>query len=65
MTTNTRTTFERNTGTIPEIPGLIFRKFRSEADYPAMAELVNTANIADGEDYLSTVEEIRNTYNNL
>ena len=49
----------------PEILGLNFRKFRGEADFPAMADVINAANIADGEDYLSSVEDIRNTYNNL
>jgi len=65
MSTLVKTTDQIQVKNAPEILGLKFRNFLGEADYPAMAEVINAANIADGEDYLATVEEIRNTYNNL
>jgi ribosomal protein S18 acetylase RimI-like enzyme len=49
----------------PNIPGLIFRKFRGEPDFEAMAAISNAANQADGDDELTTVEDIRNTYAHL
>ncbi|MEN8242083.1 MAG: GNAT family N-acetyltransferase [Chloroflexota bacterium] len=49
----------------PSIPGLTFRKFRGEADYPVMAELTNAANQVDGDDYLASVEDIRSNYAHL
>jgi ribosomal protein S18 acetylase RimI-like enzyme len=46
----------------PPIPGLIFRGFRGEADYPLMAEIINAANKADGEDDVAKVEDIALNY---
>ena len=46
----------------PQIPGLNFRKFRGEEDFAAMAEIINAANRADGEDYLATTEDIQTNY---
>lgn len=49
----------------PEIPGLVFRAFRGEADYPVMAEIINAANQADGEDHVVKAEEIAVNYAHL
>ncbi len=46
----------------PDIPNLIFRGFRGEADYPIMAEIINAANKADKEDYVTKEEEIARNY---
>jgi mycothiol synthase len=49
----------------PAIPGLTFRHFRGEADYPAMLEVNNGSKIADGmENDLHTLETLRGLYNN-
>lgn len=49
----------------PEIPSLMFRKFRGKADYPAMAEIINSASRADGEKNVETVEDIERSYKHL
>jgi mycothiol synthase len=36
----------------PQIPRLVWRRFGGEGDYPAIAELMTTANLADGIDEL-------------
>ncbi len=49
----------------PAIPGLVIRRFRGEADYPAMLEVNNGSKIADGmENDLHTLETLRGLYNN-
>ena len=42
----------------PAIAGLAFRKFRGEADYPVMVAILDACNVADGLEYINTVEEI-------
>jgi mycothiol synthase len=49
----------------PRLPGIAFRRFRGEADYEAMAWIINEANKADGDDALANVEDIANTYAHL
>lgn len=49
----------------PAIPGLTFRRFRGEEDFPAMAAVVNESNKADQIDHTESVEDIAATYNNL
>ena len=49
----------------PQIPGLIFRHFRGEADYPAMAALIAACKVVDGEERATGVEEIALTYRHL
>ena len=46
----------------PAIPGLRFRMFDPARDYPAFVELVCEANLADGVDYLPTVEGLRSDH---
>ena len=49
----------------PAIPGLTFRHFRGEDDYPAMLEVNNNSKIADGMEHdLHTLETLRGLYNN-
>jgi GNAT superfamily N-acetyltransferase len=42
----------------PAIPGLAFRRFRGEADYPVMVAILDACNVADDIDYINTVEEV-------
>ncbi|HEX2756643.1 MAG TPA: GNAT family N-acetyltransferase [Candidatus Limnocylindrales bacterium] len=46
----------------PAIPGLRFRMFDPARDYEAFVELVGAANLADGVDYLPTVEGLRSDH---
>lgn len=47
------------------IPGVTFRKYRGEADFAAMARIINAANKADGDDALASIEDIENNYAHL
>jgi mycothiol synthase len=49
----------------PRIPGLHFRNFQGESDFPGMVEIFNAANLADREERVNTLEEITNTYSHL
>ena len=49
----------------PAIPGLTFRRFCGEQDYPAMAAILNRSNKADQIEHTESVEDIAATYNNL
>jgi ribosomal protein S18 acetylase RimI-like enzyme len=49
----------------PSIPGLTFRRFRGEADYPHMAALIAACKVADGVERSTTVEDIARTYRHL
>ncbi len=49
----------------PAIPGLTFRRFRGEADYPLMVALMETCRIADGLDAPITEETLRIAYEHL
>lgn len=42
----------------PAIPGLTFRRFRGEADYPLMVTLLDACNAADDLEYINTFAEI-------
>ena len=42
----------------PAIPGLTFRRFRGEADYPLMVAILDACNAADGLEYINNVGEI-------
>jgi GNAT superfamily N-acetyltransferase len=42
----------------PAIPRLAFRRFRGEPDYAVMVSILDACNVADGLDYINTVEEI-------
>lgn len=40
----------------PDVPGLRFRHFRGEADYPVMAEVMNASGKADGDERVFTAD---------
>ncbi len=47
------------------IPGLTFRRFRGETDYPAMVEIMNACNRADQAEYNESVEDISRIFSHL
>jgi len=49
----------------PKIPGLIFRGFRGEADYPDMIRVINACMQADDIKHTNSLEEIKINYNHL
>ncbi len=49
----------------PDIPGLAFRGFRGEGDFPGMAAALNASEAADGVERIVNVEEIANNYAHL
>ncbi len=49
----------------PAIPGLAFRRFRGEADYPVMVAILDACNDADQLDYINTVDEIAGVFAHL
>ncbi|MFN2290498.1 MAG: GNAT family N-acetyltransferase [Anaerolineae bacterium] len=49
----------------PAIPGLAFRRFRGEADYAAMVEILNACNAADQLDYVNIIDEIAWVFSHL
>jgi mycothiol synthase len=46
----------------PPIPGLRFRRFRGADDYEALADLLRTASLADGQDMIPDAETLRVEY---
>ena len=46
----------------PAIPGLLFRHFRGESDYPAMVRLTNERAAFNGDEYNMTIEELADDY---
>jgi ribosomal protein S18 acetylase RimI-like enzyme len=49
----------------PAIPGLTFRHFRGESDYPHMLAVINGSKKADGIERSDTLEEFANNYAHL
>jgi len=49
----------------PAIPGLSFRRFRGEPDYPSMAALIMGCNDADGLENSTTAEDVSRNYRHL
>jgi mycothiol synthase len=49
----------------PPIPGLMFRGFRGEADYPAMTAVIDGSKAADGSERTETVEDVARNYRHL
>jgi mycothiol synthase len=43
----------------PAIPGLVLRAFDPGRDYPGLVDLIREANLADGIDWLPTVDQLR------
>ncbi len=49
----------------PDIPGLTFRRFRGEDDYPLMLAVIDGSKEADGIERSDTLEDIANNYAHL
>ncbi len=49
----------------PQIPGLIFRYFQGEQDFPGMVVVLDRAGEADGNDEAHTIENLRSSYADL
>jgi len=49
----------------PAIPGLTFRRFRGEADYPVMVAILDACNNADYLEYINTLEDIASVFAHL
>jgi mycothiol synthase len=49
----------------PSVPGLTFRRFQGEVDYPHMAALIAACKIADGVERSTNVDDISRTYRHL
>ena len=49
----------------PSLPGLTFRRFRGEADYPPMAALISTCRRADGVEFSTNVDDISRSFRHL
>lgn len=49
----------------PAIPGLVFRHFRGESDYPHMLAVINGSKAADGIERSDTLEAMVNNYAHL
>ena len=50
---------------LPDIPGLSFRRFRGEEDYPHILEIIECSKTADGIERSGTVDDIRREYKHL
>jgi mycothiol synthase len=50
---------------VPSIAGLRFRRYRGEADLPAMVELIRLADEANGDEMVVSLERLRNRYANM
>src|SRR5688572_6520874 len=50
---------------MPNVPGLLFRHFRGEEDYPKMIAVVQASAEADKIERVDTLEDIANTYSHL
>jgi mycothiol synthase len=49
----------------PEVPGLVFRGFRGEADYPAMLDVIEASKEVDGTERTDSLEDIARNYQHL
>jgi ribosomal protein S18 acetylase RimI-like enzyme len=49
----------------PDVPGLSFRHFRGEVDYPEMYRVLMACNSVDGEERSTTVEDLALDYSHL
>jgi mycothiol synthase len=49
----------------PAIPGLSFRCFRGEADYPAMSAVINGSKDADGDEWTLSADDVARNYCHL
>ena len=45
MSTSIKTSGQIKLNNDPHLPGITFRRFRGEEDFPAMAAIINAANV--------------------
>ena len=50
---------------VPAIPGLAFRRFRGQPDYPVMVAILDACNVADRLEFINTVEEVAWVFGHL
>jgi mycothiol synthase len=50
---------------MPSLPGLHFRRFQGESDFPLMIDVLNGSKEADQADYSPTIEEMVNFFANM
>ncbi len=62
---NQHTMHLADVGLVTPPPGFAFRGFRGEGDYPLMADIINRANVADGDEAVESVEGIAANYAHL
>ncbi len=57
--------YKLNIPNTPDIPGLSFRRFCGEADYPHITDIINAGNRVDHIDHIMTVESVSTGYRHL
>lgn len=65
MTTTTKTQENLQIPEAPPIPGLGFRYFQGESDYPRILEIFNACREVDDIEYAMTIESIAHNYEHL
>lgn len=50
---------------MPDVPGLVFRHFRGEADYPHMVAVISRCKDVDGIERVDTAEDVARSYAHL
>jgi len=49
----------------PAIPGLVFRRFRGESDYPRILAVQNGCRQEDGDEWVQTLDDVVNRYTHM
>jgi GNAT superfamily N-acetyltransferase len=49
----------------PPVPGLVFRRYRGDEDLPRLVEVYEAVSVEDGFDWLLTVDQLKNQYDNI
>ncbi len=49
----------------PDIPDLVFRRFRGESDYPGLRDAANAARAVDSQDWVMSLDDVVREYNHL
>lgn len=49
----------------PAVPGLVFRHFRGERDYPGLMNAANAARAVDTQDWVMTLDDVAREYDHL
>lgn len=48
----------------PQIPGIVFRRYRGESDHPQMVDVLEVCRAADNESEITTLDDLRRQYAN-